>query len=143
MQPSEFFEKFRKAYLGDDIDSFMDLVDDSCVWVIEATGESFEGKAKVHELAARSVAARQHTPDMHMEVVNSVATENQMVLEYMHKAIVTADWPASQNRPPVGTKVAIPICLVCQLENYKFVSVHEYFDLGTVIAGHPTQKLYS
>ena len=38
-----FVEKFKKVYLGDDLDGFMKLVDRDAVWTFIETGEQFHG----------------------------------------------------------------------------------------------------
>jgi len=63
---TDWFGRFSEVFLTDDIDGFMELIDDECVWEIMATGEVFVGAAKVRELAERSAAARTHTADLHM-----------------------------------------------------------------------------
>jgi len=140
---ARFFHHFSETFLSDDIEGFMELIDDECVWEIMATGEVFAGAAKVRELAERSVAGRTHTADVHMAFVDHFNTNDRMCLEYVHEAIVTDKWPASKNRPAVGTRVKVPICLVCRLKNEKFVHIDEYFDLGTAIAGSRNARLYS
>ena len=54
-----FLQVFSDAYLSDDVDRFMQLVDPDCEWVIMATGETFRGANQVRQLAERSIAARQ------------------------------------------------------------------------------------
>jgi hypothetical protein len=77
----EFFRRFSEVFLSDDIDGFMELVDDECVWEIMATGEVFAGLAKIRELAERFVAARNHTADLHMRFGDHIITEDRMCLE--------------------------------------------------------------
>src|SRR5579859_1032072 len=106
-------ESLIRAFLADDVDSTMQLIDQDCEWVIMATGETFRGTGEVRQLAERSVAARKHTKDVHMDFTNAFSSEDQMCLEYAHRAIATEQWPsASLQAPPVGTKVDIKICLV-------------------------------
>lgn len=78
-----------------------------------------------------------------MTIVDHFITDDRMCLEYIHEAIVTENWPASENRPAVGARVKVPICLVCRLQDEKFVHIDEYFDLGTVNAGGRNARLYS
>jgi hypothetical protein len=101
---ARFFRRFSQVFLSDDIGGFMKLIDDECVWEIMATGEVFAGAAKVRELAERSVAGRTHTADVHMTFVDHFITDHRMCLEYVHEAIVTDKWPASENRPAVGAR---------------------------------------
>jgi ketosteroid isomerase-like protein len=140
---AQFFRRFGEVFLSDDIDGFMELIDDECVWEIMATSEVFAGAAEVRKLAERSVAARTHTADLHMTFGDHIVTADRMCLEYIHEGIVTENWPASENRPAVGSTFELPICLACRLRDDRFVRVHEYFDLGTVIAGGRNARLYS
>jgi len=140
---ADLFGRFSEVFLSDDIDGFMELVDDECVWEIMATGEVFVGAANVRELAERSVAARTHTADLHMRFGDHTITDDRMYLEYVHEGIVTEHWPASENRPAAGSRFELPICLACRLKNGKFIRIYEYFDLGTVIAGGRNARLYS
>lgn len=139
----DFFQRFSDTFLSDDIDGFMTLIDPDCTWEIMATGETFSGAGKVRELAERSVAARTHTDEAHMKFVNHIVTDDQMCLEYVHEGIITEDWPASGDRPAVGSKFELPICLVCQSRGGKFIRINEYFDLGTLIGGGRRARLYS
>ncbi len=87
-------------FLNDDIDGFMELVHDECVWEIMATGV-FTRAAEVRELAQRSVAARKHTADLHMCFGDHVITEDHMYLEYVHQGIVYLQ-PAGIGEPPAA-----------------------------------------
>lgn len=80
---------------------------------------------------------------MHIELTNQFWIEDQMCLEYVHRAIVTAQWPCSHDQPLVGTKVDIKIALVCHINNDKLTSIHGYFDLGQVISPGTVRRLYS
>lgn len=140
---ADLFGRFSATFLSDDIDGFMELVDDECVWEIMATGEVFAGAAKIRELAERSVVARTHTAELHIRFVDHVISDDRLCLEYVHEGIVTDDWPASENRPAPGSRFELPICLACRIKDGKFIRIHEYFDLGTVIAGARTARLYS
>jgi hypothetical protein len=78
-----------------------------------------------------------------MRIVNHIITDHQMCLEYIHQGIITDHWPASENRPPVGSTFELPICLVCHSKAEKFTSINEYVDLGTLTNGGRIAKLYS
>jgi hypothetical protein len=144
MPHENLIERFKSTFLAveSDIDGFMELVDPACEWTIMATGEKFAGIQQVRELAKRSVAARTHTNDIKMQATTLFAAENYFVIEYVHNAIVTADWPASRNRPAPGTVLSVPICIVAHLNGEKFDRLHEYFDLATA-SGAKGQKLYA
>jgi ketosteroid isomerase-like protein len=138
-----FLQTFSDTFLSDDIDGFMQLIDPDCEWMIMATGETFRGASQVRQLADRSMAARQHTKDAHMEFTNLFTSEDQMCLEYTHRFIVTEQWPSSQNRPPVGTRGDLKICLACHVKDGKFNRIHEYFDLGQATEPGTVRHLYS
>jgi ketosteroid isomerase-like protein len=144
MPHEKLIETFKKTFLSveSDIDGFMALVAPDCEWTIMATGEKFTGTEQVRELAERSTAARTHTEDIKMKPTTLFATDDYFVIEYLHRAIVTENWPASKNRPAPGTLVSIPICIVAHIRDEKFNWLHEYFDLATA-SGTQGQKLYS
>jgi hypothetical protein len=135
-------EKFKATFLEDDLDGFMELIDPVCEWTLMATGERFSGVPEIRKLAERSMAARHHTREVKMEPVALFATAQYFAAEYLHRAIVTADWPSSTHRPAPGTTLAIPICIVARFKGERFDQIHEYFDLATV-QGKGGQKLYS
>ena len=144
MPHEELLQTFKKTFLSieSDVEGFMGLISANCEWTIMATGEKFSGAEKVRELAKRSVAARTHTEKAQMHATTLLVSNDYFVIEYVHNAIVTADWPASKNRPAPGTVVSIPICIVAHVEGEKFDWLHEYFDLATA-SGAQRQKLYS
>lgn len=133
MPHETFLQKFRDTFLivNSDIDGFMELVDKDCTWTLEATGEAFKGYDKVKELAERFAAGRSHTEDNAMEVKNLFVTDDYMVIEYIHNAVVTDKWPSSTNRPAPGTRLSLPICIVAHFKGEKLDWLHEYFDLAS------------
>lgn len=144
MSHEKLIDTFKNTFLSveSDVDGFMKLIAPNCEWTIMATGEKFSGAEKVRELAKRSVAARNHTDEIKMQATTLFINNDYFVIEYVHKAIVTADWPASKNRPAPGSVVSIPICIVAHISGEKFDWLHEYFDLATA-SGSQGQKLYS
>jgi hypothetical protein len=144
MPHEKLIETFKKTFLPaeSDIDGFMELIAPGCEWTIMATGEKFTGTEKIRELAERSVAARTHTEDVKMEPATLFATGDYFLVEYLHRAIVTEKWPASNNQPAPGTELRIPICIVGHIKAEKFDWLHEYFDLASA-SGMQGQKLYS
>ena len=134
-------ETFKRTFLSDDLDGFMDLIASDCVWTIMATGEAFTGAAEIRRFAERSMAARQHDDQTMIELVSLMTGNDCLAFEYMHNAVVTDKWPTSVNRPAPGSKLHIPICIIAHVTNGKFDWLREYFDLATA-SGRP-QKLYS
>jgi hypothetical protein len=135
-----FIKKFVEVFLTDDVDGMIELVSKNCSWTIMATGEVFRGPEQIRKLAQRSVAARAHTKDVHMEFKNLFSTNDQMVLEYVHRGIINKSNDISVKLPAVGTEFVLPICLVCHVKGGKFDKIDEYFDVGT-LTGSKT-KMY-
>jgi ketosteroid isomerase-like protein len=132
-------ERFIKAFLVDDIDTMMELVDEDCEWVVMATGETFRGAEKVRYLAEKSVASRKHTRDNHMIFTDSFAGEDHLCFEYIHRAVWTAEGVSMLKQASTGTLAPyegmisdIKICIVCRVKNGKIDHLNEYFDLGQV-----------
>ena len=138
----DWIETFKRTFLRDDLDGFMELIAPDCDWTIMATGEKFTGAPRIRELAQRSIAARRHVGETGIEPVNLLSTDACLVFEYIHNAVVTDNWPASTNRPAPGTTLRIPICIVAHTNDGKFDWLREYFDLATA-SGRQGQKLYS
>jgi ketosteroid isomerase-like protein len=141
-----FLEAFTAAFTSDDIVGWSGLAAPDAVWEVVASGETFTGKAKLLELANRSVAARVHSGDTGIKPFNIFSNPDgsRVCWEYVHTAIVTDKWPASERRPAVGSSVNIPIVLIMEIRDGKFVKVREYFDLLTA-SGDPrgAHPLYS
>jgi len=126
-----FAQKFKKIYLGDDLDGFMQLVDKDAVWTFMATGEKFSGVDQIRNLAEKAMAGRIHTKDLHMELTNMFTGEEQMCIEYLHRGIMP-EHSTITGSPAAGTEIAVPICITLHIKNGKFDKVDEYLDLATL-----------
>ncbi len=76
-----------------------------------------------------------------MDLKNLFSTEDQMVLEYVHRGIITGSNDIPVKLPKEGVEFALPICLVCHVKNGKFDRIDEYFDVSTLIGSQ--KKMYS
>jgi ketosteroid isomerase-like protein len=126
-----FAQKFKKIYLSDDLDGFMQLVDKDAVWSFMATGEKFCGVDQIRKAAEKSMAGRIHTKDLHMELTNMFSGEEQVCIEYLHRAIMPENSTITGS-PPAGTEIAVPICITMHVKNGKFDKFDEYMDLATL-----------
>ncbi len=142
---SDLVQAFTEAMTHEDIEGIIELWAPDGEWLIMATGESFRGVDQIRQLAIRSVAARNHPPGMGLLPFNVFTNPEgtRFCWEYVHKAVVTDKWPASTNRPASGTKIEIPIVLICEISQRKLVKLREYFDLQTVTEPGTTRRLYS
>lgn len=143
---NDIVRMFTAAFTSDDIESFMKLIDPDAEWVVMATGETFRGLDRIRELATRSVAARDHTAGLGIKPTNVFANAEgtKLCWEYVHTGLVTDKWPStSAQKPTPGTKFDLPIILVCEIRQGKFVKVREYFDLLTLLEPGTPHRLYS
>ena len=110
-----------------------------------ATGETFKGSDKIRELATRSVAARTHGSGEGLLPFNVFTNSEgtRLIWEYVHKGVVTQQWPASTRKPAVGTEFNLPIILSCDIQNGQFTKIREYFDLLTLTEAGTPHHLYS
>jgi ketosteroid isomerase-like protein len=144
-QSTDLVKAFTAAFTSDDIESFYKLIDPVCEWGIVATGETFRGLDQIKQLTMRSVAARTHGAGLGIKPTNifTNAEGTKLCWEYMHTAVVTDKWPSSTHRPAPGTKIALPIVLICETCGGKLVKVREYFDLLTATEPGTPHTLYS
>jgi steroid delta-isomerase-like uncharacterized protein len=120
-----FAQKFKKIYLGDDLDGFMQLVDKDAVWSFMATGEKFSGIDQIRKAGEKAMAGRIHTKDLHMELTNMFAGEEHVCIEYLHRAIMP-EHSTITGSPAAGT------CITMYVKNGKFTTFNEYLDLATL-----------
>lgn len=134
------------AMTSDDVESMVNLfASDNGEWLIVATGERFHGLDEIRQLATRSVAGRDHPAGTGIKPTNVFTNEEgtKLCCEYVHTGVVTDKWPASKNRPAPGTKIELPIVLICDIRKDKIVKIREYFNLQTVTEPGVPHKLYS
>jgi ketosteroid isomerase-like protein len=143
---NDIVQVFTAAFTSDDIEGFMKLIDPDAEWAIMATGETFRGLGEIRQLAMRSVAARDHTAGLGIKPTNVFANAEgtKLCWEYVHTGVVTDKWPSSSgHKPAPGTKFELPIMLICEIRQGKFVKVREYFDLLTLLEPGTSHRLYS
>jgi ketosteroid isomerase-like protein len=146
MNRTEVINAFTEAFTTDNIDNWKKLLAPDGEWKIMATGETFRGVDKMVELANRSVAARKHSGELGIKPLNVFQNKEgtKLCWEYIHTGIVTDKWPStSSHKPAPGTKFTLPIMLICEIENGKFIQIREYFDLLTLLEPDKQHHLYS
>jgi ketosteroid isomerase-like protein len=133
------------AMTSDDVASMVNLFAPDGEWKIMATGETFRGTDQIRQLAIRSVAGRDHPAGTGIKPTNvfTNAEGTKLCWEYVHTGVVTDQWPASTNRPAPGTKIELPIVLICDIREGKLARIREYFDLETAAEPGVRHKLYS
>lgn len=133
-------EKLKKAFLNDNLEGFLQMLDKDAVWTFMATGEKFSGVEQIRKAAERAMAGRVHTKDLHMEFTNTICSEDQVCVEYLHRALAPKHGTIAGS-PPEGTEIAVPICLTMHIKNGKIDKFNEYLDMGTVSG--TTKHLFS
>ncbi len=141
----EFVKAFTDAMTHEGVEALMKLWEQDGEWVIMATGETFKGLDQIRQLANRSVAARTHGSGEGLLPFNvfTNADGTRLCWEYVHRAVATDRWTASTDKPAPGTKLEIPIILICDIKAGKLAKIREYFDLLTVTEPGVHHKLYS
>jgi hypothetical protein len=71
------------------------------------------------------------------------AEGTKLCWEYVHTAVVTDQWPSSTHRPAPGTKINVPLALLCEIDQGRLVRVREYFDMLTASEPGTAHHLYS
>jgi ketosteroid isomerase-like protein len=130
---------------SDDIERIVNLFDPDCEWVIMATGEIFRGRDKIRQLATRTVAARNHPPELGIKPINVFTNPEgtKLCWEHVHKAVITDNRSASACRQSLGMKFELPIVLTCEIRQGKLVKVREYFDMLSALEPGTPHRLYS
>jgi limonene-1,2-epoxide hydrolase len=141
----DFVQAFTYAMTHEDIEGIVDMFASDGEWMIMATGEKFSGPDQIRQLATRSVAARIHRSEEGLLPFNVFANieGTKFVWEYVHKGIVTDNWPASTHKPVVGTPFELPIMLMCETSQGKLNKLREYFDLQTLTEAGTPHHLYA
>jgi len=143
---SDLVKAFTDAMTHEGVEAMMSLWAPGGEWLIMATGETFKGPDKIRELATRSIAARTHDSGGGLLPFNvlSNAEGTRLIWEYVHKGVVTDEWPStSTQRPAPGTTFELPIILSCDIRDGKLVKIREYFDLLTLTEAGTPHHLYS
>ena len=94
---SDLVKAFTDAMTHEGVEAMMSLWAPGGEWVIMATGETFKGPDKIRELATRSIAARTHGSGEALLPFNvfSNAAGTKLIWEYVHKGVVTDQWPST------------------------------------------------
>ena len=73
-------------------------------------------------------------PDNSMEITNVVATEDQVVVEFIGRGTHTGPLHMpTGDIPPTGRKGELRCCNVYQISNVKIVSLRSYYDATTML----------
>lgn len=145
MNAGDLVKAFTEAMTHEGVEEMMKFWSPDGEWVVMATGETFKGLDKIRELATRSVAARTHGSGEGLLPFNVFMNVEgtRLIWEYVHKGVVTEQWPASTRKPAAGTEFSLPIILSCDLRDGKLIKIREYFDLLTLTEAGTPHHLYS
>jgi ketosteroid isomerase-like protein len=135
-----FALNFKKIYLGDDLDGFMQLFDNDAVWTFMATGEKFTGIEEIRKGGEKAMAGRVHTKDLHMELTNLFWSDEWVCIEYLHRCLAP-EHATITGSPKAGTEIAMPICITMHVKNGKIDLFNEYLNLATITG--VKEKLFS
>jgi ketosteroid isomerase-like protein len=142
---AEAIKAFTHAMTHKDINGFMRLWASDGAWEIMATSETFRGPEQIRQPVSRIVGTGEHLPGTGLFPfdVYSNTKGTRLCWEYVHKGVVTDNWPVSTHKAAPGVVYELPIVLICKIHEGKFVRVREYFDLLTLLEPETPRKLYS
>jgi ketosteroid isomerase-like protein len=110
----------------EDLDRFLKLLSDDCMWVIRPPGITFNGKVQLKPFIKMAMGSRTHNAAYNIEVRNWFTNGEQFCVEYFHGAIITR----------FRLNVVENVCLVCHMREGKFDHIHEYVDTsGSILIG--------
>jgi ketosteroid isomerase-like protein len=136
-------QAFTQAMTHEDIESILNLFSPDGEWVVMATGEAFRGPDQIRRMVSRSLDDRDHQAGVGPQPFN-VFTDldgTKLCWEYLHKGVVTENWPLWPHRPAPGTRFDLPIILICEIHEGKLIKIREYFDLWALTeAGTPNRR---
>ena len=103
---------------SEDMNRFVNLLSDDCVWSLMPPGISINGKESVKKFVAFAMRSRKHSNNANVEIKNWFTDGRKFCVEYFHAALITI----------FRIKVIENVCLVCEMNNGKFNKINEYVD---------------
>lgn len=123
--------KLYDAFNRKDYDYCLASVSEDMEAVLIPFGQTFRGREGFSNFMQGFAQA---FPDIRIEVTNQVATEDQVVNEFVARGTHTGTLmtPAG-GVPPTGRTVELIVCEVYRIKNGKFISLHNYQDAASLM----------
>ena len=103
---------------SEDMERFVNLLSDDCVWALMPPGIEIIGKESVEKFVKFAMRSRKHNNAARVEIKNWFTDGQKFCVEYFHAALITV----------FKIKVIENVCLVCEMNNGKFTKINEYVD---------------
>jgi steroid delta-isomerase-like uncharacterized protein len=126
--PLTIVEQFIDALNQGDRERFSSYLHPEAVWHSAATGEIENGR---DDVARNLFGFRGGFPDLHEEITNAFASDDQAVLE----TVVTGTYDAAAipNLPGSGRHVSLPLCYLLRVSDGKIIGITTYMDYRTLM----------
>jgi steroid delta-isomerase-like uncharacterized protein len=99
--------------------------------VLVPFGQTFRGHPGFREFLTSFKTA---VPDMKLEVTNQVATDDQVVSEFVVRGTHTGPLQTPAGAvPATGKSIEYPVCEVWGIKQGKLASIRNYFDSATLL----------
>jgi hypothetical protein len=117
---------------SENLERTMDLMSDECVWVMEPTGDTYEGREEIRAFIDASMLGRTHDDRYSIQIIDWFATNERLCIEYTHGAVLAGTWSAGLKGKI--EKGVLRYCITYHMREGKFDTVREYIQGTTPIA---------
>jgi steroid delta-isomerase-like uncharacterized protein len=123
--------KIYQLFSDDKYDDVLALVTEDVEVILYPFGQTFNGREGFDNFMKGFKSA---FPDLKLQVTNQVASEDQVVSEFMGKGTHTGTLltPAGEV-PPTGRTVDFNVCEVWRIKGGKLASLHNYQDSAALL----------
>jgi steroid delta-isomerase-like uncharacterized protein len=125
---ADILRRLVEAHTAHDYETVAELLADDCVFIDCATGEKSAGRDAVMEAFKKWESA---FPDMEIDALNVVSTENGAAGEFLARGIQTG--PLG-DIPATNKNLEEHFSIIGEVEGGKFTGMREYYDAMTLMA---------
>jgi ketosteroid isomerase-like protein len=115
---------------SENLERTMRLIADDCVWIMQPTGDVYNGKEEIKALLDIAMSGRTHKGQYSIQIYNWFATNEYLCIEYTHGAVMTGVYSAGLAKIKRGT---LRYCMPYHMRDGKFDQVHEYIQGTTFL----------
>ncbi len=112
------------AHDSENLNRMLSLLTDDCVWVMEPTGDTFQGKEELRSFISTAMGSRSHQDGYQVEIGSWFTDGESLCVEYTHGAVLSGAY--SGGLKPAIKPGSLRYCLTFHMRQGKFDQVHEY-----------------
>ncbi len=121
------------AHDSENLERTMNILTDDCVWVMEPTGDVFQGKDELRAFVRTAMGGRTHQGEYQVEISSWFTDGEYLCVEYTHGSILSGAYSAGL-KPAIKPGI-LRYCLTFHMRQGKFDQVHEYINVTSFIPG--------